>query len=43
MIDDVKMGVNGKVPVRLVNRTGGIVPTSLEIMEKAMKILEELK
>ena len=43
MIDDVKMSVNGRFPVKLINRTGGIVPTSLEVAERAKKILEELK
>lgn len=43
MIDDVKMGVCGRVPVKLINRTGGIVPTSLEIMERAEKILGGLQ
>ena len=43
MIDDVKVGVNGRFPVELIHRTGGIVPTSLEIAEKAKEILEDLK
>lgn len=38
MIDDVKMGVKGRFPVELVHRTGGIIPTSIEIAEKAKKI-----
>ena len=38
MIDDVKLGVCGRYPVKLINRTGGMVPTSLEIAEKAKKI-----
>ncbi len=43
MIDDVRMGVSGRLPVKLISRTGGIVPTSLEVMERAAKILEDLK
>lgn len=43
MIGDVKMGVNGRLPVELIHRTGGIVPTSLEIVEKAKAILEGVK
>lgn len=43
MIDDVRLGVNGRLPVELINRTGGIVPTSLEIVERTKKILEGLK
>lgn len=41
MIDDVERCVKGKHPVRLIHRAGGIVPTSLEIVDKAMKILGE--
>ena len=43
MMDDVKIGVGKRQPVRLINRTGGIIPTSLEIAERAVKILEEYK
>ncbi len=43
MIDDVRMGVCGRVPVRLVHRTGGIVPSSPEIAQKAKALWEELK
>lgn len=43
MIQDVKAAVNGRFPVRLINRTGGIVPSSLEIAYRAIKHLEELK
>ncbi len=42
LITDVKMGVCGKVPVGLINRTGGIVPTSNEIVDRALKLLKEL-
>ena len=42
MIDDVKMGVCGRFPVRLINRTGGIVPSSIEVAERTKKILGEL-
>lgn len=41
MIDDVQRCVNGRYPVRLIHRVGGIVPTSVEVVEKAMKILGE--
>ena len=43
MIQDVKLGVNGRFPVKLLNRTGGIVPTSREIAERTKKIFEEVK
>ena len=43
MIVDVKAAVKGRWPVGLINRTGGIVPSSLEIVERALKLLEEVK
>ena len=43
MIDDVKMSVNGRLPVELIHRTGGMIPTSLEVAENAKKILGGLK
>lgn len=43
MIFDVKSAVKGRVPVGLINRTGGIVPSSLEIVDRALKLLEGVK
>ena len=43
MIEDVRTAVAGRWPVALINRTGGIVPTSIEVMERALKALEEVK
>lgn len=43
MLQDVKMGVCGRWPVDLIHRTGGMVPTSMEVMQRAKKILEALK
>lgn len=43
MLNDVKLGVCGRFPVHLVNRTGGIIPTALDIKEKTMKIWEGIK
>ncbi len=43
MMKDVKAAVSGRFPVRLVNRVGGIIPTSLEIFEKSRAILGEYK
>lgn len=43
MIFDVKAAANGRWPVGLINRTGGIVPSSIEIVERAKKLLEEVK
>ena len=41
MLQDVKLGVMGRYPVELISRTGGIVPTSLEVAERAEKIFEK--
>ena len=41
MIQDVKLGIKNRFPVKLLNRTGGMIPTSLEIAERTKKILEE--
>ena len=38
MIDDVRIGVCGRCPVKLIHRTGGMVPTSIELAEKAEKL-----
>ncbi len=43
MLTDVKAAVAGRGPVGLINRTGGIVPSSLEIVERAKKLLEGVK
>ena len=43
MIQDVKLGVKNRLPVKLLNRTGGMIPTSLEIAERTKKILEEVE
>ena len=42
LIQDVKIGVGKRLPIRLINRTGGMVPTSLEIAERAEKIFDEI-
>ena len=42
MIQDVKLGLGDRFPIRLINRTGGMIPTSLEIAERTKKILEEM-
>ena len=43
MIDDVRIGVEGRVPIRLIHKAGGLVPTSMEVADRAQKILEALK
>jgi 2-oxoglutarate ferredoxin oxidoreductase subunit alpha len=41
MLDDVKMGVCGLYPVEFIHRTGGMIPTSMEMAEKAKKIYRD--
>lgn len=43
MLDDVKMGVCGRYPVALIHRTGGMIPTSVEMAEKAKQILLDIE
>ena len=43
MLVDVKSAVAGRWKCGLINRTGGIVPSSLEIVERAIKLWEEAK
>lgn len=39
MVEDVRLAVNGKVPVHFYGRTGGIIPTPIEIADEALAIL----
>jgi 2-oxoglutarate ferredoxin oxidoreductase subunit alpha len=34
MVEDVRLAVNGKIPVEFYGRMGGIIPTPGEILEK---------
>ncbi len=43
MIDDVRMGVCGRYPVGLVHRTGGIIPTSIEMANEALKLYRDVR
>ena len=43
MMDDVKCAVCGRFPVELLYRTGGMVPTPLEVVEKTKALLEVTK
>lgn len=40
MMEDVKAAVNGRFPVELIYRSGGMVPTPFEVADKAKRILE---
>ncbi|MDA3846270.1 MAG: 3-methyl-2-oxobutanoate dehydrogenase subunit VorB [Vallitaleaceae bacterium] len=41
MVEDVRLGVNGKKPVHFTGRTGGMVPTEQQIIDKVISILKE--
>jgi len=43
MIDDVKIAVEGKKPIRFFGRTGGMVPTVSEIEEAVLSVQKELE
>ncbi len=38
MVDDVRLAVNNKVPVDFYGRTGGVIPTPSEILEKIKSV-----
>ena len=39
MVEDVRLAVNGRKPVDFYGRTGGIVPTPDEILNKIMQMV----
>ncbi|MDR0491697.1 MAG: 3-methyl-2-oxobutanoate dehydrogenase subunit VorB [Oscillospiraceae bacterium] len=43
LVQDVQIGVGKRFPIRKITRTGGMIPTSLEIAERAMEIYRTLK
>jgi 2-oxoglutarate ferredoxin oxidoreductase subunit alpha len=38
MVDDIRLTVNGKVPVEFYGRTGGVIPTPNEVLEQIVKL-----
>ncbi|MGB3346064.1 MAG: 3-methyl-2-oxobutanoate dehydrogenase subunit VorB [Candidatus Humimicrobiia bacterium] len=42
MIEDVKLAIEGLIPVEFYGRTGGVMPVVDEIIEKAKKMLKEV-
>ena len=38
MVDDVRLTVEGKVPVGFFGRTGGVIPRPSEVVEAVMKM-----
>ena len=39
MVDDVRMTVEGKLPIHFYGRVGGIVPEAEEIVEQVKKLV----
>lgn len=42
MVDDVRLVVEGRVPVEFYGRTGGVIPTPAEVLDKIMEINERI-
>jgi 2-oxoglutarate ferredoxin oxidoreductase subunit alpha len=42
MIEDVKLAVNGKKPVKLINKMGGLVPSPFEVMQGVLSVNAEV-
>ena len=42
MIDDVKLAVEGKAPVDFFGRTGGVIPTPQEVLNKIVELNEKV-
>ena len=40
MVDDVRLAVEGSVPVSFYGRTGGIIPTPKEVLGEIKKLLK---
>jgi 2-oxoglutarate ferredoxin oxidoreductase subunit alpha len=43
MVEDVRLGIEGKVPVEFFGRMGGIIPSPEEVLEKILAINFQLK
>lgn len=42
MVDDVRLAVNGRVPVEFYGRTGGVIPTPAEVLARIVEINEKV-
>jgi 2-oxoglutarate ferredoxin oxidoreductase subunit alpha len=40
MVEDIKLGINGKKPVYFYGRTGGMIPSPNEILDYICDVLE---
>jgi len=41
MVEDVRLAINGKIPVEFYGRMGGVVPTAAELLEAAKQLLKK--
>ena len=41
MVEDVRLGVNGKVPVEFHGRMGGVIPSAEEVLEALKRLIEK--
>ena len=41
LLEDVRLAVNGRIPVRLLGRAGGMIPTEEEVMAAIKKMENE--
>jgi 2-oxoglutarate ferredoxin oxidoreductase subunit alpha len=41
MVEDVRLGVNGKVPVEFYGRMGGVIPSAEEVLEALKRLIEK--
>jgi 2-oxoglutarate/2-oxoacid ferredoxin oxidoreductase subunit alpha len=42
MVEDVRLGVDGKVPVEFYGRAGGVIPTPDEVLNKIIEMSQQL-
>ena len=42
MVDDVRLAVDGRVPVEFYGRTGGVIPTPAEVLARIVEINEKV-
>ncbi len=42
MVEDVRLGIEGKVPVESYGRMGGVIPSPEEVLQQIMKLIEHV-
>jgi 2-oxoglutarate/2-oxoacid ferredoxin oxidoreductase subunit alpha len=42
MVDDVRLAVNGRIPVAFFGRAGGIIPTPAEVLDEITRLAESV-